>query len=331
MPRTFRFKILPAIDQVCVHFGISKAELVRRAALPADVFDDPARGLSEAHFYRLWRALFEQNDDPDLALKVGRNFARAVTVPALLAYCASRNVREGIARLAVFKPLVAPVRLLSRDTEAGFEIEVALNAGREATHGMAVFEVVYLTEMIRNSVLAGVDPLLVSIPQGSQASAGVRQMLNCPVHDDPSIRMLFRSADADLPLISANQELLERVQSDLEAKMEQQDDALRTSERVKAALTELLPAGHATIEAVCERLIITRRSLQRKLKVEGKSFQELLSETREEMSLQYLRSGEMSVEEISYLLAYRDPNSFYRAFHGWTGMTPAEARRAVLQ
>jgi AraC-like DNA-binding protein len=25
-------------------------------------------------------------------------------------------------------------------------------------------------------------------------------------------------------------------------------------------------------------------------------------------------------------LAYRDPNSFYRAFQDWTGMTPAQAR-----
>jgi len=43
--------------------------------------------------------------------------------------------------------------------------------------------------------------------------------------------------------------------------------------------------------------------------------------------MNYLLRGELSVEEISHLLAYREPNSFYRAFRGWTGMTPVQARR----
>ena len=45
--------------------------------------------------------------------------------------------------------------------------------------------------------------------------------------------------------------------------------------------------------------------------------------------MHYLKRADMSVQEISYLLAYRDPNSFYRAFQGWTGMTPGEARAAL--
>ena len=46
------------------------------------------------------------------------------------------------------------------------------------------------------------------------------------------------------------------------------------------------------------------------------------------MALVYLREQKLSTEETSFLLAYRDPNSFYRAFSDWTGMTPAEARAA---
>ncbi|MGW9031461.1 helix-turn-helix domain-containing protein [Streptomyces sp. NPDC055722] len=33
----------------------------------------------------------------------------------------------------------------------------------------------------------------------------------------------------------------------------------------------------------------------------------------------------MTVREIAFLLGYEDPNSFYRAFHSWTGKTPAQA------
>lgn len=33
--------------------------------------------------------------------------------------------------------------------------------------------------------------------------------------------------------------------------------------------------------------------------------------------------------EISFLLAYEDPSSFYRAFRAWTGQTPEQARLAA--
>ncbi|MFR9795108.1 helix-turn-helix domain-containing protein [Streptomyces sp. MS06] len=42
------------------------------------------------------------------------------------------------------------------------------------------------------------------------------------------------------------------------------------------------------------------------------------------MARHYLRNSTMSVRDIAYLLGYEDPNSFYRAFHSWTGRTPAQ-------
>ena len=34
-------------------------------------------------------------------------------------------------------------------------------------------------------------------------------------------------------------------------------------------------------------------------------------------------------EFISFLLGYEEPNSFYRAFRGWTGKTPDAIRSAT--
>jgi AraC-like DNA-binding protein len=34
--------------------------------------------------------------------------------------------------------------------------------------------------------------------------------------------------------------------------------------------------------------------------------------------------------EISYLLGYEDPNSFFRAFSSWTGETPEQARASMV-
>ncbi|MEX0371763.1 MAG: helix-turn-helix transcriptional regulator, partial [Tateyamaria sp.] len=84
--------------------------------------------------------------------------------------------------------------------------------------------------------------------------------------------------------------------------------------------------GESTIEAAARRMRLSTRSLQRQLSAEGTRFQQVLDKTRADLAREYLTSTELNVAEISYLLAYRDPNSFYRAFSGWTGQTPQSLR-----
>ena len=71
---------------------------------------------------------------------------------------------------------------------------------------------------------------------------------------------------------------------------------------------------------------MSTRTLQRHLKNEGTSFQAALNETRESLARHYLMNSAMSAGEISFLLGYEDPNSFYRAFRSWTGLTPDKLR-----
>ena len=43
----------------------------------------------------------------------------------------------------------------------------------------------------------------------------------------------------------------------------------------------------------------------------------------------YLKTSTMSGSEISFLLGFEDPNSFFRAFHTWTGRTPELVRTSA--
>ncbi|WBM80227.1 helix-turn-helix domain-containing protein [Cryobacterium breve] len=65
--------------------------------------------------------------------------------------------------------------------------------------------------------------------------------------------------------------------------------------------------------------------MQRKLKAEGTSFQEILHRTREALARHYLSQEAMTTGEIAFLLGFDDPRSFYRAFQSWTGLTPRSA------
>ena len=46
----------------------------------------------------------------------------------------------------------------------------------------------------------------------------------------------------------------------------------------------------------------------------------------EALARHYLTNETISTGEISFLLGYADPSSFYRAFRDWTGLSPDRVR-----
>ncbi len=84
------------------------------------------------------------------------------------------------------------------------------------------------------------------------------------------------------------------------------------------------------MDLVAKRLSYSKRTLQRKLSQEGTSFQKLLQSTREALARHYLRQTNLAAAEISFLLGFEEPNSFYRAFSDWTGQTPEKVRQMAL-
>jgi len=131
-------------------------------------------------------------------------------------------------------------------------------------------------------------------------------------------------AEADLTLGS----LLERQAEELLAKSPQHGVFVN---QVRRLIREGLPVGEARIETVCRKLGSSTRTLQRKLREEGTSYQELFEETQRDLSVFYLRQPEIAIGEISYLLGFSQPSAFHRAFRRWTGLTPKEFRHLQKQ
>jgi len=94
------------------------------------------------------------------------------------------------------------------------------------------------------------------------------------------------------------------------------------NERVRRAITLLLPSGRATIDQVAAQLGMSARSLQRRLDDEGHQFGELLAWVRRELATAYLTNSAHPVTTIAGLLGYASPSSFTRWFVGAFGYSP---------
>jgi AraC-like DNA-binding protein len=100
---------------------------------------------------------------------------------------------------------------------------------------------------------------------------------------------------------------------------------------VRWHLKRALTAGRPELRSIARDMAISERSLQRRLREEGYSFQSLLSDTRHQLACEYLSEASFDISEIAYLLGYEDQGSFYRAFQKWEELTPAAWREAHLK
>ena len=122
------------------------------------------------------------------------------------------------------------------------------------------------------------------------------------------------------PALSA---ILDRYAAALLAKLPKPENF---TESVTQLIAEELHKSEPGIEAIASRLGYAPRTLQRKLKEVGTSYQELLDKTRSQFAAQYLQEKHIAISEIAGLLGFSEASAFHRAFKRWTGMTPSEFR-----
>jgi len=99
-----------------------------------------------------------------------------------------------------------------------------------------------------------------------------------------------------------------------------------TRGRVESLLMPVLHKGEANMDAIAEKLGVSRQTLYRTLKDEGVTFEHVLDELRHKLALEYLRGQKATVNETAYLVGFSDPAAFSRAFKRWTGKSPSEMR-----
>ena len=119
------------------------------------------------------------------------------------------------------------------------------------------------------------------------------------------------------------------VDSELRLLLQQQIDALEVRHgddfpaRVRSALRSTLITDHSSADQVAKLFSMHSRTLNRRLRIAGTSFRELVDEIRFEIACQSLEYTSLDVNRIADLLNYADASAFTRAFRRWSGTTPA--------
>lgn len=314
-------------------FGLQPASVLRRAGLPEDLLSRGGHGLPTEDYFRFWRALEAEAGDVMFPLRIVEAVSAESFDPPLFAALCSANLMQAVQRLAKYKQLVAPMSL-EVDVGKSGDLTVSprwLSVETEVPYSLQVAEIAFFLRLARLATREPVQALRVTLPQLPPSAYARRYEIffGVSVQHGESPSITFAAEDVFRPFLTANEGMWRVFEPDLRRRLSELDATAMTAERVRAVLLELLPGNAATIEKTAERLGMSKRTLQRRLEDEGGNFRALVNATRESLARHYLGSTTMPVGEIAFLLGFEDPNSFYRAFQGWTGQTPDSARHIM--
>jgi len=328
---TGNYALWPGLNVLLPDLGISPAAVLRRAGLPGDLLSRGRTMVTAEQKFALWRAMEEESGDPEaLPIRIGLVISAEVFDPPIFAALCSLDLNGAAERLARFKPLIGPMVLDVVTTPTETRLTMRWPREEEPPPGLAATELVFWVALARMATRARIVPRSATLPNPPGGLAAYREFFGRALLRGPDSTIVFSAEDAVRPFVTANAQMWEFFEPELRRRLSELTERTTTAERVRAVLIEQIPAGRAGVDTVARELAMSPRTLQRRLRDEGTTFQATLDETREALARHYLARSGISVGEISLLLGYEDQSSFYRAFQSWTGETPANARAAAV-
>lgn len=159
-------------------------------------------------------------------------------------------------------------------------------------------------------------------------AARYHALLGAPVSFGHAVAMLCLPARlGEAALASADPRLRSTLES-LRPRVEASALGSALERSLRSCLREMLPAGKAGAASVAGALGMSERSLHRRLRELGQSYQGVLDVFRREEAERLLLEGRVGMAEIAHRLGFADQSAFSRAFRRWTRLPPRAWRAA---
>jgi AraC-like DNA-binding protein len=312
--------------------GLHPGELLEHAGIASDLLHRRDARIPVARYAALYRLINERLDDEAFAL-FSRPLRRGSFELLCRAVLSAPTLEEALERSARFLRVLLDD--FSVELETGGRAAVLVIAEEQALPvGRAgrVFAFEWLLRLLHGLaawLVAHPLPLdEVAFPYPPPLHVTDYELVFAPRHtfDAPRLEARFDAALLALP-VRRDEAALRAFLADAPASIttlyrRDRSLALRVREHLRAALPE-----HIGLQALARRLLLSPRSLHRRLEDEGTSLRAIREALRRELAVEWLTKTERPIGRIGADLGYADAAAFYRAFTAWTGSAPREYRR----
>jgi AraC-like DNA-binding protein len=304
--------------------------VLARAGLADDALSDPDKRIPYGALGRLLEFSAQETHYPQFGLLAGRmwRLEDLGAVGQLVRH--SATLREAIHVLVVHQHI-----------HSGGGLAFALNRAAIVDFGYAIYYPRMVgADKILDCLLAGAFNLLRELVGATWTPSQVflahvkpaesdlyRSVFKCAPRFDCAVNAFrFSSYWLDRPVEGADPEQRRAALAEVRT-----FDPELLIQQVYRCLCTLLLSGKTSGDDLAQMLSMHRRTLNRRLRDLGTTFQAVLDDVRFEAARQLLCYSEVSLDEIAAALGYAGVSPFMRTFNRWTGSTPGQWRRHAVE
>ena len=234
--------------------GFSLDEVLKKAALPEDLFARQTPSLTAEEYFRFMEAIDALSPDEQTPVHLADSDGIEAFLPPIFAAYCSRNALVCLKRLAQYKPLIGALLYQVEETEAEISVEI-LSADPELAlpEILIGIEFAFLVGLIRKATKEPVTPLSATVKRPMKNRA-LADFIGKPVTVGSKNRLVFSKEDALVPFISRNESMWEFFEPELKRCLSMMETDDSYAAHVRSALMELLPSGECTVDDVAKKL-----------------------------------------------------------------------------
>jgi AraC-like DNA-binding protein len=290
---------------------------------------------NRTQYERVMQIALRQSSDPHLGLHLGEFLS--LSAAGLIVQIAqnSRTVLEALQYTVEFANLGCqelPFQL--KELDQAWELSLHPHPEWENQYPLSVHQtmdgmMVFTLREFQSITLQKHQPISVHFSYANPSrQAEYQRIFNCPIRlGTPKTAFYLKKEQVEDQVTSSDYQLLKMLVHYAQQKLEsmaQQDDL---AHRIRKTILNMAHSQFPTIQEAAANLNLSVRTLQRRLKSENYTYQELTDELKRQFALNYLRNDELSIKEIAYSLNFAEASSFIRSFNRWFGVSPQTYRQ----
>ena len=290
---------------------------------------------SEFLSFRAIRTLIERalrmSGDPALGLELGALQSSGTYGWLGQAIMTSRNVHQAMKVLHRFGKLqTGSLQFEFSAIESGGVLSVS-ELHPLGSAGVFLFEstAMAVVSLLRELTLRPTSGVWISFPFPEPDWSGRYQALGVD-------EVFYRSRELQIGIpskllntssITANEEAFSLAERTCEQALAERTQGLLT--RQLKIMLRTCTGKYPTLEDVAATRMVSPRTIIRKLKIEGTTYQELLDDARKSLSIWLLQNTSDSIDSIAVKMGFSNQSNFSRSFRRWFGFSPSGVRRSV--
>ncbi len=309
--------------------GISTHDVLARSGLTSESLYLPETEFNRFHELATFESLLNITQSDILGLQIGRSIKVSCLGLPGYAMLVSENVAQAVSCLIAFPLMLGwyfNIEVESDDDSVTLKIRDYCYSDelRQFSIEMALSSVLTLIEDLLGHAVK--PALTLTCPSTTHLKA-VAAFLDCNVEYGNYDGITFKLSTFLTRCPLANKVSFEDLYRQCE--LRENEWHIRTSQDLVSKIKYIVSQNPASnsMPDVAKELWMTERTLRRRLKEQGISFQKLVNQVRYQQATELLETTGTPISDIADQLGYSDTASFRHAFKRWSGLVPTEFRK----